>query len=79
MFIQPDWFFKTLSSSSTFAFPPEWLHSAVYGGAGESPGSGAVPTGQRLQSEHRHRGKETHEQTDNVHAVSGLFTHTHIH
>lgn len=41
-------------------FFPEWLHAALHGSTGESFGCGAVLIGQRLQSEHRHRGKSTH-------------------
>ena len=40
-----------------FCSLPEWLHSALHGGSGEPHGRGSVLTGQRLQSEHRHRGK----------------------
>lgn len=35
----------------------EWLHAAVHGRSGESPGGCAVPAGERWEPKHRHRGR----------------------
>lgn len=37
-----------------FMLCAEWLHSSVHGSPGESPGGGAVPSGEQRQPEYRH-------------------------
>lgn len=39
-----------------FMLCAEWLHSSVHGSPGESPGGGAVPSGEQRQPEYRHWG-----------------------